>query len=267
MNMTQVLYLMGLSVCGMQGAEKVHSRRKYLLRMLSAYLNGLGGGLMRDVFLLHMYPYALSRDCIVDVLVLIICGVIHSQADKKLTLQYERFFDALAVPIYIFMGADKAMAAGAGPLTVFLSGVSTAIGGGLLASLLNGFPVKDVLKVSSYRLAVVFSTVLYMLLCRHIGQDIAADLLVPVTFVLLSSLDPHWLPRMQAAAPAVHDSDHTLALLIYVQAISECRRSVLGSEQGNHSLRKVSTRMYAHLMRILQRSGKKDTIPQYMCKM
>lgn len=162
------VYFMGIASCGMQGAEKTikrHARTSSV--MLSAGLNSFGGGFIRDVFLLSVFPVVLTPECVPDIAVAMVAALVYLNAQQNyLTRNAAKWFtiitDAGGLGTFIAIGVDKAMNLGAGTLTTILSGIVTSQGGGVVAAVFCGTSLLRVLSTNlAYRLMAVGGVLLY----------------------------------------------------------------------------------------------------------
>lgn len=154
---------MGIASCGCQGAQKFINgkRRNRLILITSMIANGFGGGLLRDI-VLGVHPVLFTASILPDVLVAVASGLIYfrfhenSWADKLVDI-----FDALGLGTFIAIGVDKAMNMNMFGLAALLSGLLTALGGGIIAGLLNGKKFPEVFAFSGYRAVTQLCVLLY----------------------------------------------------------------------------------------------------------
>ena len=162
------IYFLGIAACGMQGAEKMvqFSNRRSSV-MFSAGLNSFGGGFIRDVFLLSVFPVVFTPGCTPDIAVAMVAAMVYLNARQNcLSLNAVKWFmviaDAVGLGTFISIGVDKAMDLGAGMFTAILSGIVTSQGGGMAAAVFSGTTLLQALSTNvSYRLMAVGGVLLY----------------------------------------------------------------------------------------------------------
>lgn len=168
MTVFMYLYFVGIASCGIQGAEKAtqFSGRASSI-MCSSGLNSFGGGLIRDVFLLSVFPAVFTLECTPDIAVAMVAALVYLHAQQSiLTQKIVKWFafvaDAVGLGTFIAIGVDKAIDLGAGTLTTILSGILTSQGGGILAAVFCGVSLQQVLSTNvAYRLMAVGGVLLY----------------------------------------------------------------------------------------------------------
>lgn len=162
------VYFMGIASCGMQGAEKMSRCSGQMSSILfSAGLNSFGGGFIRDVFLLSVFPAVFTPDCVPDIAVAMVAALVYWNTQHTcFTQDVAKWFmviaDAGGLGTFIAIGVDKAIDMGAGTLTAILSGILTSQGGGILAAVFCGMPLlKAISANAAYRLMAISGVVLY----------------------------------------------------------------------------------------------------------
>ncbi|AXH95381.1 trimeric intracellular cation channel family protein [Ornithinimicrobium avium] len=136
-----------------------------------AWLTGLGGGVVRDVFLGDVPPVGISDPrSIITVLVagLVVVGVRPwildlTRRNPDLRLggigSAVRHLDAVGLAVFAVAGALKAVALGAPPLACVFVGGITAVGGGAIRDVLVG-QVPEVLRREVYAVPAVLGAAL-----------------------------------------------------------------------------------------------------------
>lgn len=162
------VYFLGIASCGMQGAEKMTRQSgRTSLSMLCAGLNSFGGGFIRDVFLLSVFPVVLTPECLPDITVAMVAALLYLNARQNcLTQNAVKWFtviaDAGGLGTFITIGVDKAIDLGTGTLSAILSGIVTSQGGGVAAAVFSGTPLLWALSTNvAYRLMAVGGVLLY----------------------------------------------------------------------------------------------------------
>lgn len=162
------VYYLGIASCGMQGAEKMTRRSERIsLIMLCAGMNSFGGGFIRDIFPLSVFPVVFTPECIPDIMVAMVAAMVYLNArgnylTQKAVMWFMAIADAAGVGTFIAIGVDKAIDLGAGTLIAILSGILTSQGGGILAAVFCGVPLLKVLSSNAaYRFMAIGGVLLY----------------------------------------------------------------------------------------------------------
>lgn len=128
-----------------------------------AWVTGLGGGIIRDVFLGDVPPAGITNPWYILAVLLagVVVVVVHPmlttlrrrQPDLRLGVitQAVKYLDAIGLSVFAVSGAMKALAHGAAPLACILIGGITAVGGGALRDVLAR-QVPEVLRREVYAL-------------------------------------------------------------------------------------------------------------------
>lgn len=168
MTLFMFVYFMGIASCGMQGAEKmVQFSNRTSSVICCAGLNSFGGGFIRDVFLLSVFPVVLTPECLPDITVAMVAALLYLNARQNcLTHNVVKWFtviaDAGGLGTFITIGVDKAMDLGTGTLTAILCGIATSQGGGVAAAVFSGTSLLRALSTNvAYRLMAVGGVLLY----------------------------------------------------------------------------------------------------------
>ncbi|KFF31132.1 trimeric intracellular cation channel family protein [Bifidobacterium bombi] len=178
--------------CGLLGGLSAVKRGyDFIAIMLTVWLTGLGGGLIRDVLLGVVPPVGVSNKGLVVTCIVagLAVAVIYPEANQMkwtmLTL------DALALGLYSVNGTQKALMYGASGMTACFMGLATALGGGLIRDvLLNAVPaiVGDrhwyALLSAIASMLSVFVTRAYMKHDIDFSWEVALDLVIVFLVVL-----------------------------------------------------------------------------------
>ncbi len=136
--------LLAIAVCSLQSALLVAAYRDRRLDLLGVAVigvaAGLGGGLLRDVFL-GVTPVAFTTNWYLTVatlaaLVGMALGQLFRRVDWAIT-----GLDALAIGLFAAIGTTKALTLGTAELPAIFLGVITAVGGGIVREVLLGLPI------------------------------------------------------------------------------------------------------------------------------
>lgn len=194
------LDLFGTMIFAITGAVKAIERRLDLLGVLVlACAVGAGGGMVRDC-LIGATPVAALQNK-VYLLICVSSGLIVFFCYKKIsqTRNIIRYADAIGLGVFTAIGAAKAMEMNLDFTGVVLSGVLTAIGGGVIRDIMV-CSVPTVLKSDFYATAALIGGILYYILAEMCTIPFFAMFLI-VAFVVtgLRVLAIHYklrLPRV-----------------------------------------------------------------------
>lgn len=187
-----VLDVCGVFVFGLSGGLVAVRRGLDLFGVLVlAWVAGLGGGIIRDLFLGVTPPVAVSdwrllaAAVVAGSAVFLLHGVFEDGAGgrsggRRHLTRAVRLLDAAGLALFAVSGALVALSRDAGPLAATLIGGITAIGGGLLRDVLAR-QVPEVLQRELYALPALAGAGLVVVLDR-------ADALSPVTAWLAVAL-------------------------------------------------------------------------------
>lgn len=173
-----VLDVCGVFVFGLSGAIVAVRRGLDLFGVLVlAWVAGLGGGIIRDLFLGITPPVAVSDWRLLTaavaaaLLVFLLHGSWEASADRRAggrrrhLSRAVRLLDAAGLALFAVSGSLVALAHDAGPLAATLIGGITAVGGGLLRDVLAG-QVPEVLRRELYALPALAGSALVVVLDR-----------------------------------------------------------------------------------------------------
>ena len=161
-----ILDLFGTAVFAVTGAvQGVRSRLDVFGVTVLACCVGVGGGMLRDCIIGSVPVAALTHEYYI--LTCIAVGLI---AFRTAPLWFRRRYiirhcDAVGLGVFTALGAEKGAAAGLGFTGIVLSGVFTAIGGGMLRDVLTG-KVPVVLKSDFYATAALIGGAVNFILLR-----------------------------------------------------------------------------------------------------
>ena len=185
----QLIYfadLFGTLVFAVTGAIKGIARKLDLLGVIVLGCTvGVGGGIMRDAAIGATPATAFSNETYL--LLCIFAGfVVFFLPRRWLHWHTEAitYLDAIGLGVFTALGNAKAMNCGLPPIAVILSGVLTAVGGGILRDVLvNEIP--QVLKSDFYATAALIGGVLCTLLRAHGVPFFSLFLAVSLTVTLI----------------------------------------------------------------------------------
>lgn len=200
-----VLDLLGVFVFALSGGLVAVRRQLDLVGVLVlAGVAGLGGGIIRDVFIGAVPPVGINDWRLMSVaitaglLTFVLHGRLLDPSAVRPRLRYRlvtrgvRLLDAAGLAVFAVSGALKALDHGVGPFAAVVVGVITAVGGGLLRDVLAG-QVPEVLRRELYAVPALVGSAL-VVGAHQIGHLSAAVvwgsvILVFVTRVVAVALD------------------------------------------------------------------------------
>ena len=166
MKLLSVIYYIGIISCGIQGSKKSCQQDNMFCLYLS-FLTSMGGGLIRDLFILFVFPSAFTTNCIPDIMLALCAGItyrifLQKYETKNVFKQLITLTDALGIGTFIAKGIDKAFALGASQEIALCCGIVTALGGGILSSLQRKHSIYEVFTTDiTYRIVTILGSILY----------------------------------------------------------------------------------------------------------
>lgn len=140
-----------------------------------ALLMGLGGGFIRDVLIGNLPAESLRSPwplvtVLGGVLLVLLVGRWISRIDPLL-----EFLNALALGLFAITGVERATAAGLPLITAVLIGTLSAVGGGVLVSVLQAKVPQILLASAPHALLAVWGSLTYAVVARwsHVGAGFA----------------------------------------------------------------------------------------------
>jgi len=160
-----IAYYAGLALCGVQGAQSAcMASASWAVTLLLSVLSAFGGGLTRDV-LLQVHPAVLTQSSLPGLCTAIGFSLYFSGTSPQTKAGFRKLFpiiDAFSLGTFIAYGVEAAQTVQAPPLVTVFCGVVTALGGGILCSLLCGIPAQYILSDALlYRGIVLLGSLLY----------------------------------------------------------------------------------------------------------
>jgi uncharacterized membrane protein YeiH len=162
--------LLAVSIGSLQGAMFAAGFRDRRLDLLGIAIigtaTGLGGGLLRDVFL-NVTPAALASNWL----------MIFTRLDVVITV-----LDALTIGLFCAIGTSKALAAGVPEVPAVFIGVVSAVGGSFVRDLLLNLPIAMMHVGSLYAVAAAVGAIIVVTLAAFgVPMGVAAIVCVAVT--------------------------------------------------------------------------------------
>ena len=203
----QLFDLVGIAAGAMEGALYGATRPGVSVVGIAAFafVAAFGGSMVRDALIGQGPAAVLSNPMLTSWLVAVLLAGLVLRLRWRLG-QMLVIVDALYLPIWVVLGADKAIHHGLGALSTVLLGVMTGLGGGLLRDVLAREVPQILRSGAGYGLAAAGSAVLFLVLHQHGGTSREVDALITVavafTFRMLC-LRWGWLtgPDPESAQP------------------------------------------------------------------
>lgn len=150
-----------------------------------AIVNGLGGGIIRDLLLQNHGIFALENPrALISVVAAGILASFFISAAERLKPAI-RVVDAFSLALFCLVGADKALVAGFAAVPAVLLGTVTSIGGGVLRDMLTGEVPAVMRRGSLYSIAAFTGTTVFVALAElHVTKPIALMMGGLVAFIL-----------------------------------------------------------------------------------
>lgn len=165
-NLLYFFDIFGTFIFAVTGAVKgVKNRLDILGVIVFAITVGCAGGMLRDV-LLGATPVAFFNNSIyliVCVLAGILVFIISPKAIGKWSIII--YFDAIGLGVFTSIGCAKALELGVGPAGVIISGVFTAVGGGIIRDVFSK-EIPMVFTSDFYASASIVGSLMYLLLSK-----------------------------------------------------------------------------------------------------
>ncbi|MCU1438911.1 MAG: hypothetical protein JWP66_1998 [Naasia sp.] len=180
--------LAAVAIGSLQGAMFAAGFRDRRLDLLGVAIigtaTGLGGGLLRDIFL-NAPPVALLTNWYLPTAVVAaLIGMLLQQLFSRLDVAIA-VLDALTIGLFGAIGTSKALALGLPAVPAIFVGVVSAVGGSILRDLLLNLPIALMHVGSLYAVAAGVGTVL-LVLTLELGAPIAlaATICVSTTTII-----------------------------------------------------------------------------------
>lgn len=158
-----------------------------------AMVNGLGGGILRDLLLQDYGIFALENPrALVAVLAASIVGAFFFTIAEKVRPILVPL-DALSLGLFALVGADKALVAGLGPMPAVLLGTITAIGGGIMRDLLCDREPQVMRRGSLFAIAAVTASTVFVTMVTWLNITKPAAMAVAALLAVVLRLGSLWL--------------------------------------------------------------------------
>lgn len=161
--------------------------------LVLALVNGLGGGIIRDLLLQDQGIFALEqpRALLIVLAATVIAAFFFSAAERLRPLL--RVVDALSLGLFCIVGADKALVAGLTGISVVMLGTVTSTGGGVLRDILCDREPEVLRRGSLYSLAAIAGSGVFVVMVEwlHFAKPIA--MFAAASIALLMRFGSLWL--------------------------------------------------------------------------
>lgn len=173
----------------LSGALTAVNRRYDIIGVfVIALVNGLGGGIIRDVLLQDYGIFALeSPRALYAVVAAALLAMFFAALSERLRPALLTV-DAFSLALFALVGADRALVAGLDPLPAILLGAITASGGGVLRDLLLHQEPALLRRGSLYASAAVTGSIVYVMsvtwlnITKPVAMVVAAGIAVVLRF-------------------------------------------------------------------------------------
>ena len=139
-----------------------------------AFVSGVGGGVLRDLFLGDTPPVAFRDARYLLIAALAALAVVLAPTVVVRTTPILTSLDAVGVGLFAAVGATKAASADHPIVTVILVGTLAAVGGGLLRDVLTA-QLPTMLRTEILLSAAAAGTIVFVILERGLGQSLAVS--------------------------------------------------------------------------------------------
>jgi uncharacterized membrane protein YeiH len=134
-----MLDLLGVGVFAVTGALVASRKQMDIVGFaLLATVTGIGGGTLRDLVLGSTPVFWVQQPVYIVICVAVAAVVFFTAHIPESRYRLLLWLDALGLATFCVVGADKAVAAGAGPFIAVVMGVITATFGGVVRDVLGG---------------------------------------------------------------------------------------------------------------------------------
>lgn len=184
----QIIYafdLIGTVIFAVTGAVRgVRLKLDFLGVIVFACTVGVGGGMMRDT-IIGDTPVAVLQDKSY-LIACIITGVVVFFTAPRFRAEWHivRYCDALGLGVFTAIGVAKGAAFGLHTIGIILTGVFTAVGGGVIRDVLAR-RVPDVLTTDFYATASLLGGCLYCVMDATLELSFFTEFLIVMLFVTL----------------------------------------------------------------------------------
>ena len=193
MSILNLIYFAAIAANGIGGAKKGIQKQRSIANVLAcSYLSALGGGIVRDIFILQTYPIALTNECLPEIAISLMFGFLYFKLNRyrKHLRIFSVVFDAAGLSQFISIGANKVQN---NSIVAILSAITTALLGGMTASAFSGESIKEIIKSNiAYRITTIGGAIAYVMLTEcGIKDTNVKGILVFYTLLFATLSDPN----------------------------------------------------------------------------
>lgn len=132
----------------------------------------MGGSIIRDIFIIHTYPTAFTGKCLPEIIIAFVSTLLYLKMEKsrKRLQWFSVIADSVGLPQCIVIGAEKVRG---NFIIAALSGITTALGGEIISSLLFDKSLKKMMLSNLfYRIIItVAGTFFYLVFIEYLDFD------------------------------------------------------------------------------------------------
>ncbi len=202
-NFVLALDFLGTAVFAVTGALVASRKQMDIIGfMLLAVVTGVGGGSLRDTMLGALPVFWVEEPVYLGICIAVAIGVFFVAHIPESRYRALLWLDAAGLAVFCVVGAEKALAAGAGPFIAVAMGVATATLGGVIRDVLGG-EVPLILRKEIYVTAALAGAASFIAL-DSLGLDgpLALCAGFAVCFVIRAlALRYHWSLPVYRARP------------------------------------------------------------------
>lgn len=209
MTILKVIYWLGLASCGIQGYQKAcKNHHNSIKRMLSAFLCAFGGGLTRDIAILHTHPSVLSISCLPEVIIAVGSALLYSCFSyvNRFSKLFIVITDSMGLAQFITIGVDRALCFKENQYALaIVSGVITSLAGGIISSIFSGESIKKTLCTDPlYRITDLVGAIIYVFLLKNNVDKIYAQSTIVLCTLICTTICNHmvlkWMEKFVTKA-------------------------------------------------------------------
>jgi uncharacterized membrane protein YeiH len=161
--------------------------------LVLALVNGLGGGIMRDLLLQDYGIFAFeSPHALYAVLTAAMVGMFFFSVGERLR-PVLMGVDAFSLALFALVGADKALVADLGALSAILLGTITASGGGVIRDLLQNREPALLRRGSLYATAAIVGSAVYVTAAAWLNITKPVAMIAAAVIALMLRFGSLWL--------------------------------------------------------------------------
>lgn len=186
--MLNLVYYLGILACGIQGSRKAIEQHYNILHIIvCALLASFAGGFIRDTLILNTHPAVLELDSMLDILLAMCSALVYEKSKhKELWFSFAKLSDSMALSQFVVRGVDRAISQNASSCDAFISGVATALGGGVISSLYACKSMEDICFSSLTYWSITLNASSVYLFFRTIGIGASDSQIILLAYTTVS---------------------------------------------------------------------------------